>query len=503
MTPPLSADIVVAGGGPAGATVAHQLARFGYRVVLLEKRRFPRHQIGESLTPSILPLLDFLGVQTQVEQAGFLRMAGHSVCWGSSQPRTSHYSPDQHRRGFQSVRADFDLILLNHARQAGVHVVEGQPVRDVQPDGAHNTVVRYGSGERILAAFCVDATGHAGIYARQNLRQRDTVFQTLALTGYWQNAANPPGVDVANTLLEAYSDGMLWSVPLHTGLRNVTLLIDWQQSLAMKRRGLQQLYMAELRKAAYIPAFLDGARLTGRLRVFDATLYTARQFVTGRTLLVGDAGLFIDPLSSEGVRKAMASAVTGAVVINTVLQRPGMQPHAAELYEAGQRDTYDSHYQQSVRYYKEEGRWPDRPFWQRRSPSTRLRTGIAPDSGVSPPRQPPAAFSPFDSQPVSHLALTADAIIQERPVIEGSYVELRPTVVTPRHPRGLRFLSGVNIPTLLRCVQKHHAVPAILEAYQRHPDGQKSVPPQIRQVLAQLYQDGLLRPTSPDESQSN
>ena len=129
---------MVAGGGPAGATIAHQLAGFGYRVVLIEKRRFPRHQIGESLTPSILPLLDFLGVRTQVEQAGFLRMAGHSVCWGSSQPRTAYYSSDHHRRGFQSVRADFDLILLNQARQAGVQVMEGQPVRDVRSDGEHD-----------------------------------------------------------------------------------------------------------------------------------------------------------------------------------------------------------------------------------------------------------------------------------------------------------------------------------------------------------------------------
>ena len=497
MTPPRSADIVVTGGGPAGSTIAHQLARFGYRVVLLEKRRFPRHQIGESLTPSILPLLDFLGVRTQVEQAGFLRMAGHSVCWGSSQPRTSHYSPDQHRRGFQSVRADFDLILLDHARRAGVHVVEGQPVRDVRPDGEHSVTIRYGSGERILAAFCVDATGHAGIYARQNLRQRDSVFQTLALTGYWQNAANPPGVDSANTLLEAYSDGMVWSVPLHTGLRNVTLLIDWQQSLAMKRRGVQQFYREELRKAAYVSGFLAEAHLPHPPQVFDASLYTARQFVAGRTLLVGDAGLFIDPLSSEGVRKAMASAITGAVVINTLLQRPAMRPHAAALYEAGQRDTYHSHYQQSVRYYAEEGRWPDRPFWQRR----RLRP--EPDAVPAAPQPPSTAFSPFDSQPVSHLALTSDAIIQERPVIEGSYVELRPAVVTPRHPRGLRFLSGVNVPTLLHCVRTHRAVPDILEAYQRHPDGQQSVPPQIRQVLAQLYQEGLLRPTSPDESQSD
>ena len=488
---------MVAGGGPAGATIAHQLAGFGYRVVLIEKRRFPRHQIGESLTPSIFPLLDFLGVRDQVEQAGFLRMAGHSVCWGSSRPRTAYYSSDHHRRGFQSVRADFDLILLKHARQAGVRVVEGQPVRDVRPDGEHDVLVRYGSRGRIRAAFCVDATGHAGIYARHNLRQRDSVFQTLALTGYWQNAGNPPGVDFANTLLEAYADGMVWSVPLHTGERNVTLLVDWRHSRAIKRVGLQRFYIEELRKAAYVSGFLADAHLPHPPQVFDASLYTARQFVAGRTLLVGDAGLFIDPLSSEGVRKAMASAITGAVVVNTILQRPAMRSQAAELYEAGQRDTYHSHYQQSARYYAEEGRWPDRPFWQHRC----LR--LEPDAGSVAPQQPSTAFSPFDSQPVSHLMVTPDLRIQEQPVIEGSHVELRPAVVTPRYPRGLRFLSGVNVPTLLRCVQTRRAVPDILEAYQQHPDGRQSPPAQVRRVLAQLYQEGLLRPISPGESQSD
>ena len=497
MTLPPTADIVVAGGGPAGTTIAHQLAGFGYRVVLIEKRRFPRHQIGESLTPSIFPLLDFLGVRDQVEQAGFLRMAGHSVCWGSSRPRTAYYSSDHHRRGFQSVRADFDLILLKHARQAGVRVVEGQPVRDVRPDGEHDVLVRYGSGGRIRAAFCVDATGHAGIYARHNLRQRDSVFQTLALTGYWQNAGNPPGVDFANTLLEAYADGMVWSVPLHTGERNVTLLVDWRHSRAIKRVGLQRFYIEELRKAAYISGFLADAHLPHPPQVFDASLYTARQFVAGRTLLVGDAGLFIDPLSSEGVRKAMASAITGAVVVNTILQRPAMRSQAAELYESGQRDTYHSHYQQSARYYAEEGRWPDRPFWQHRC----LR--LEPDAGPVAPQQPSTAFSPFDSQPVSHLMVTPDLRIQEQPVIEGSHVELRPAVVTPRYPRGLRFLSGVNVPTLLRCVQTRRAVPDILEAYQQHPDGRQSPPAQVRRVLAQLYQEGLLRPISPGESQSD
>ena len=507
---PSSADIVVAGGGPAGATIAQQLVGFGYRVTLIEKQRFPRHQIGESLTPSIFPILDFLGVRQQVEQAGFLRMAGHSVCWGSAQPRTAYYSPDQHRRGFQSWRATFDHILLEHARQAGVHIIEGQPVRNVSQNENSGVCVQYAAAERIQAEFFIDATGHAGIFASQGLRQRDDIFQTLAVSGYWHNAHNPAGVDFANTLLEAYPDGLVWSVPLHTGLRNVTLLVDWQQGKAMKQLGLRQFYEAELRRAAYIPHFLRQADLARAPEVFDASLYTARQFASARTLLVGDAGLFIDPLSSEGVHKAMASALTGAVVVNTLLQRPSMHPQAITLYESGQRDTYLNHYRQSASYYRQEGRWPDRPFWQRRT--QHLLSDPEPSIPQSGPQPAVASFSPFDSRPVSHLGLASAVSIQNKPVVEGRYVELRPVVVVPRYPRGLRFLSGVNVPTLLQCVQTHAAVPDVLDAYLRHPDGQNSVPdqsrqigqiPQIRQVLAQLYQDGVLIAASPDESRSN
>lgn len=495
-------DIVVAGGGPAGATTARRLAELGYRVVLIEKRRFPRHQIGESLTPSILPLLDFLDVRDEVEAAGFLRMSGHSVCWGSATPRTAHYSPDQQRQGFQSVRAAFDHILLDRARRAGVRVLEGRPVQDVTTDGAHTVSVRYAPDERIRAAFCVDATGHAGVCARHGLRQRDTVFQTLALTGYWRPATGPAGHDFANTLLEAYPNGMVWSVPLHTGLRNVTLLIDWQRGEPLKRGGLRKFYVDELGAAAYVSSFLTQARLVAGPHVFDASLYTARRFATRRSLLVGDAGLFIDPLSSEGVHKAMASAVSAAVVINTILQRPGMREQAAALYDTGQRETYDSHYRQSARYYAEEFRWPQHPFWQRRRrvpPPDR-------DAPQAPVGDAAVHFSPFDARPVTALGVSSDVVVREQPVIEGVYVELRPVVVAPRYPRGLRFLSGVNVPRLLECVRARRTVPDILEAYRHRPDRQLDAPPEgpahIRQVLARLYQDGVVTPATPDESRS-
>ncbi len=507
---PTSADIVVAGGGPAGATISRLLAGLGYRVVLLEKHRFPRHQIGESLTPSILPLLDFLGVRTQVEEAGFLRMVGHTVCWGSAQPRTSYYSADHTRRGFQAWRADFDQILLEHARGSGVQVIEGQAVNYVGLNEGTGVTVRTRQGH--LAASCfVDASGHAGVLARQGLRRRDDTFQTLALTAYWQEATGPAGSDFANTLLETYADGLVWSVPLHNGLRNVTLLVDWQRGARIRQVGLGQFYLAELRKAPYVCGLIEGAHLARPPRAFDASWYTASIFAGERFLLVGDAGLFIDPLSSEGVHKAMASAITGAAVVNTILQRPALTGAAIEFYSERQQTTYNAHYGESARYYREESRWLDQPFWRRRSqtqfqvPSSKFQVPNPAQPGVRNPLRPGFSIGHAIRNPqlVSYVRLAPGVMIEQRPVIEGPYVELREAVIAPPYPRGVRFLQDVCVPTLLRAVETHGAVADVIATYLQSPEGKRCPPESIRQVLARLYQEGVLIATAPGESRSD
>jgi len=306
-------DVVIAGAGPAGSTACYLLAGFGFRVLVLEKSEFPRYRIGESLTPSILSVLDFLKLRQTVESGGFLWMPGHTVCWGSPEPRTGYYSPDRSRMGFQVWRETFDTLLLENARrQKGVEVRLGTGVNEVKIDRRGATVHAAHHGP-IRTRFFVDATGHAGILARRDLRQRDPDFRTLAVTGYWRDAAAPAGDDFGNTLLEAYENGVVWSVPLQNGLRNVTVLVDWSQGRRIRELGLRDFYLSEMSKLSYVSKFLSAASLSAPPRVSDATLYTARQFAGERFLLMGDAGLFVDPLSSEGVQTAMASAITGAV----------------------------------------------------------------------------------------------------------------------------------------------------------------------------------------------
>ena len=114
-------DVCVIGGGPAGSTIAHRLACLGHRVCLIEKQPFPRPHIGESLPPSIWPLLDELGVRDAIERSDFLRSPPARIRWGALSAATAQ--PANDLRGLQVDRARFDNILLGAAGAVGVVVL--------------------------------------------------------------------------------------------------------------------------------------------------------------------------------------------------------------------------------------------------------------------------------------------------------------------------------------------------------------------------------------------
>jgi hypothetical protein len=264
----------------------------------------------------------------------------------------------------------------------------------------------------------------------------------------------------------------------------VTLLTDWDEGAQIRRTGLTETYRLELRQAPYLSGFLASAQLSYPPRVFDATWYTANEFAGERFLLVGDAGLFIDPLSSEGVHKAMASAITGAIIVNTILKRPTMVPHAIRFYNEGQQSTYESHYQQSAQYYREELRWPERPFWHKRTRQ------------VERAAQPVPRLPPPSPQTIASVRVAPEVTTEQRPVIEGPYVELRDVVVAPLYPRGVRILQRVHLPSLLAVVRRQSAVGDIMSQYLATPEGKHCPPESVRQVLARLYQEGILVSTN-------
>ena len=223
-------DVVVIGGGPSGATVAGLVAAAGHSVRVLERDRFPRYHIGESLIP--FWVLERLGMLPKLQGSRFVEK--HSVQFVSEHGRLSEpfyfadYKPHESSQTWQVTRDEFDRLMLDTARERGVDVREGVRVTDVLFEGRRAVGVRTlderGSEEEVRCRVVVDAAGQSGlIQDRLGLRQWDPDLKKAALWTYWKGAKRDAGRDEGATLVMQLDNklGWFWYIPLQDDVVSV------------------------------------------------------------------------------------------------------------------------------------------------------------------------------------------------------------------------------------------------------------------------------------------
>lgn len=350
-------DVVVVGGGPCGSTVATLVAQQGHRVVQLEKERFPRYQIGESLLPSTVQgICRLLGVTNELEEAGFPVKRGGTFRWGANpDPWTFAFGISPKFAGsastaFQVERMRFDQILLDNARRHGVDVREEHTVTDVIEDGGRVCGVRCtdaaGVRREFRGRYVVDASGHLSrIHSRVGgKRQYSEFFRNLALFGYFTGGKRMPAPVQGNILAVAFNAGWFWYIPLSDDLTSVgaVLLPDALDRVQGNReRALYEL----IAECPMIADFLaDATRVTsgpyGEIRVRKDYSYIQEKFWRPGLVLAGDAACFIDPVFSSGVHLATYGALLAARSVNTALRA------ATDLDEDTLFDEFELRYRQ-------------------------------------------------------------------------------------------------------------------------------------------------------------
>ncbi len=444
-------DVAILGGGPAGATAARLLALWGYRAILYHKPGDVRRSLAETLPPSLHRHFRLLGIDREVAAASFFATTGNTSWWGTPRRREQTY-PES---GYQVLRADFDALLLKLASDAGVDV-------------RHEAAPR--ERNRIAARYVLDATGRAGVIARQRWRIRQPNLCTVALCGVWQSAHGWPGIDPSHTLVESYRNGWAWSVPLSPALRYVTFMVDPRDHGS---------YAEELQKTLAFRKIFARGELRGRTWGYDASLYTAKRFSGARVLLVGDAGSFVDPLSSFGVKKALTSAWLAAVVVNTCLKRPEMAPAALEYFDQCERQVYADHLRMAAGFYRQAAKRHPHAFWTRRA-------RLAPDE--QPLR---AALRRLQRNKVLDLHPAEGVRREMLPGISGREVVMRESLILPGLPQGLEYAQGVSLPILVELVSSCRSVPALYDAYNRRFEPVSM--PALLSALALLVSAGVLR----------
>lgn len=347
-----STQILVVGGGPAGATAAGLLAKEGFDVTLLERERFPRYHIGESILPSCRPILELLGVWDKVERHGFQPKGGAYFFWGDEEWEVRFSAMgDDNPSAWQVVRSEFDEILLDHARELGVEVVEGVSVKELEFDGDRPVAALWAetkdaaSKGRIAFDYIVDASGRNGVIATKHLKNRKLheVFRNVAAWTYWKGAKPLPKGPAGAIGVASTAEGWFWVIPLHDGTTSIGLVTGRDRFNAQRAElgSIQAVYDRSVEQSAIIQDLIAGAERVADFKVEQDYSYAAESFGGPGFLLSGDAACFLDPLLSTGVHLATYSAMLAAASISSVLRGEVTEEQAWEFYGTVYRHAYE------------------------------------------------------------------------------------------------------------------------------------------------------------------
>ena len=418
----MQTDVCVVGGGPAGSTLAAELAALGHRVILVERAEFPRRHLGESLTPGVRLLLESIGAGDVFEKAGALTVESVLVNWdGELRERT-----DPEAKGMLVDRGRFDALLLKRATAVGVRVLQPATFRDCTRigEGWRIAVERGGETISIRSRFVADASGRA--FATRGQKRR-TGARTNVFYSYWQGSDLP-----RLPRIEAGLDAWYWGVPIPDGTYNTLVFVDPR---TYAREQFQELVARS--------GLLQGCRdicLISPVEAADATPYLDEESVTPHSIKVGDAALSIDPLSSSGVQKAIQAALSGAVVVNTLIRKPECNEAAMQFYRSSLADAAERHSNWAGEYYSAAAATRNTAFWRQRA------LGNFPAEAA-----PSFAASDFADEP---LALSPDLTFVELPCIDGGFVTLKSALHHPSLDRPVTFVGGCEMPPLVKRVRE-------------------------------------------------
>jgi len=325
----MSREVVVAGGGPAGAAVALFLRRGGHDVLLLDAARFPRDKIcGEGISPEAWRLLEELGAAARVRDLHPHALRGMTLVAPDGTTFSGHYGPER-EPGFALRRCAFDKALLERAREAGVEVREGVRVTDLvfqegrvagvvteEADGTGG--LESPGGMAVPARLVVGADGRRSRVARRlGLLREHRRFRKFAVRGYWEGV----GGLTDHGEMHVAPGGYCGIAPLSPTRANLAFVLD-EREMAPAAGDLERFYRRELkRRWPRIQERLTRACLLETPRAIGPLALTARRLSVPGALLVGDAAGFYDPFTGEGVTLALRSAEIAAEVAQEALRR--------------------------------------------------------------------------------------------------------------------------------------------------------------------------------------
>jgi flavin-dependent dehydrogenase len=323
-------DALIIGAGPAGSTTAALLAEHGHRVLVLERERFPRYHIGESLLPFTFQPLERLGLIGRMRESAFVKK--YSVQFVSPSGRASQpfyffnrYDRETVAQTWQVLRSEFDQMLLDNARARGAQVLEETTVTELIRENGRVTGAcartRGGAPVEYHAPITLDCSGKEAFAAvRNNWRVKDPFLNKVAVWTYYQGAMRDEGIDAgATTVAYVPEKGWFWYIPQHNDMISVGVVAEGKYLTRGGLKSPEDIFKREIEQNQWIKQHLACGRQTGSFYLTSEYTHHSRHCGTDGLLLVGDAFAFLDPVFSSGVMLALKSGVLAADAVHAAL----------------------------------------------------------------------------------------------------------------------------------------------------------------------------------------
>jgi flavin-dependent dehydrogenase len=341
-------DVLIIGGGPAGAAAASLLAGNGHRVLVLEREKFPRYHVGESMIPFTFFPLQRLGLIERMRESAFVKK--YSVQFVSPSGKASQpfyfntrYGPDVSQT-WQVLRSEFDQLLLDHARSRGAVVTEETEVisllrreeRVVGVQARH----RNGSVAEFRAPITLDCTGREAFAAvRHQWRMKDPFLNKVAVWTYYEGAKRDEGIDAgATTVAFVPEKGWFWYIPQHQDRVSVGVVAEGKYLTRDGVKAPEAIFQREVERNLWIKDHLAPGRQVGPYFLTSEYSFHSRHCGAEGLLLVGDAFAFLDPVFSSGLMLALKSGVLAADAVHAALVDHDFSPARFGAYATTLRE---------------------------------------------------------------------------------------------------------------------------------------------------------------------
>lgn len=313
-------DVIIIGGGPAGATLGSYLSKAGIKNTIFEASNHPRPHVGESMVMSSVRVFDEIGFLPTLEKEGFVRKYGASwhpittrgeaAIWFDEFPQegiTQHYT-------YHVDRSKFDLLMLKHAEDLGSKVYQGINVTRVLFDENN-----FASGVRIQVAgndievparVVVDASGRHTVLGRQlKVKKNDPIFDQYAVHAWFENVdkGQSDTADFIHIYFLPVERGWAWQIPVTHEITSMGIVAE-RDIFRQARLSPEEYFNRFVNSNPDLADAMKNARRVNDFKMEGDYSYKMDTFAGNGFLMIGDAARFVDPIFSSGVSVALYSA---------------------------------------------------------------------------------------------------------------------------------------------------------------------------------------------------